>query len=160
MLRLLKSRKDSDVTFLVGPNKIPIEGHQLVLKARSPVFEAMFSQNWEGGKEGISIAIPDAEPEPFTKFLEVKTRNFVVSILWRLLKNCIFFVLLVHLRGHIMGGERVDSIADARSGSQIHGRLFGYQVRFSSQEDHWFMYIHGPNPKCNRDFPGGTTSWP
>lgn len=74
MLQLLKSREDCDVTFLVGPNKTPIESHQFVLKARSAVFKAMFSQNWEGGKGGTPtvVDIPDFEPQPFTKFLEVR----------------------------------------------------------------------------------------
>ena len=66
-LVLLNEGKDCDVTFLVGKSNERIPCHQLFLKARSPVFQAMFSGRWnEGNKE---IKIPDIDPVTFRSFL-------------------------------------------------------------------------------------------
>ena len=71
-LILLNEEKDCDVTFLVGPSKERIPCHQLFLKARSPVFQAMFSGRWnEGNKE---IKIPDVDPVTFRAFLKVMVK--------------------------------------------------------------------------------------
>ena len=70
-LCLLNEEKDCDVTFLVGPSNDRIPCHQLFLKARSPVFQTMFSNRWnEGNKE---IEVPDINPATFRTFLQVIT---------------------------------------------------------------------------------------
>ena len=76
-LRLLREEKRCDVTFLVGSTNEKIRGHQLFLIARSPVFEAMFSDRWITGTE---IQIPDVEPTTFRTFLEVHCRTAVIFL--------------------------------------------------------------------------------
>ena len=75
-LHLLAEQKHCDVTFLVGPMRERILCHQLFLKARSPVFEAMFSDRWnEGSKE---IKIPDIDSMTFAAFLKVSYKDRLV----------------------------------------------------------------------------------
>ena len=66
---LLTEQKHCDVTFLVGPSGERIQCHQLFLKARSPVFETMFSERWNEGKREIKI--PDVDSATFMAFLKV-----------------------------------------------------------------------------------------
>ena len=71
-LRLLREGKGSDVTFLVHETeRIPC--HKSFLVARSPVFEAMFSERWNNNNEAnMEIPIPDTDAITLRRFLEVK----------------------------------------------------------------------------------------
>ncbi|CAG7824002.1 unnamed protein product [Allacma fusca] len=67
-LAFLKRQKNCDVTFEVGQEKKKIQCHRSFLMSRSPVFETMFSENWDTW-EG-PIILPDVEPETFDFFLQ------------------------------------------------------------------------------------------
>ncbi|XP_060064975.1 BTB/POZ domain-containing protein 6-like [Ylistrum balloti] len=90
---LLTSSIGSDVTFLVGENKIRIPAHKLVLFSRSPVFYAMF----EGPlAEQGEITIPDISEQIFRLFLRylytddtILTEDNVVMILCAARKYCV-----------------------------------------------------------------------
>ena len=69
-LHALKDQQHCDVTFLVGPSNEKIHCHQLFLKLRSTVFEAMFSDRWNAGNKEIEI--PDVDPTTFHAFLKVR----------------------------------------------------------------------------------------
>ncbi|CAG7835641.1 unnamed protein product [Allacma fusca] len=64
-LGFLKKKKHCDVSFAVGPKKKKIQCHKFFLMSRSPVFEAMFSGEWDS-----PIPLPDIEPATFEFFLE------------------------------------------------------------------------------------------
>ena len=72
LLKLYKSGKHTDVEFVVGLDKQSFHSHQVVLMARSEVFEAMFSDSWTDGKRKVQIVIPDTESQAFALFLEVR----------------------------------------------------------------------------------------
>ena len=61
------------MTFIVGPSEERIHCHQLFLKARSPVFEVMFSERWnqDSSKE---VLLEDIDPKIFRKFLGVSVK--------------------------------------------------------------------------------------
>ncbi|CAG7717926.1 unnamed protein product [Allacma fusca] len=67
-LAFLKRQKNCDATFEVGQEKKKIQCHRVFLMSRSPVFETMFSENWDTW-EG-PILLPDVEPETFDFFLQ------------------------------------------------------------------------------------------
>ena len=69
-LDLLNQGTFSDVTFIVGEMKERIPCHQLFLKARSSVFEVMFSERWNQDTDK-EVTLEDVEPETFKMFLQV-----------------------------------------------------------------------------------------
>ena len=83
-LHALKEHQHCDVTFLVGPSSEKIKCHQLFLKLRSPVFEAMFSERWNAGSKEIEI--PDVDPTTFRAFLKVNPTDI----------NCYIFIIIWH----------------------------------------------------------------
>jgi BTB/POZ domain len=63
-----------DVTFLVGPTARKVTAHKLFLVSASPVFKAMFSENFASDAE---IEIPDVEEDAF---IQVKKNH--KQLLW------------------------------------------------------------------------------
>ncbi|CAG7829855.1 unnamed protein product [Allacma fusca] len=66
-ITFLRRQKNCDVTFVVGEEKRIIKCHKFFLMCRSPVFETMFSKNWDNCGP---IRLPDVEPGTFKLFLE------------------------------------------------------------------------------------------
>ena len=69
---ILENEISSDVAFIVSsedPSKAPtrIAAHKFMMKARSPVFEAMFSGAYKESSNEVSIV--DSEPETFKEML-------------------------------------------------------------------------------------------
>ena len=69
-LDLLREGTFADVIFIVGPSEERIPCHQLFLKARSPVFEDMFSVRWNQDTN-MEVLLEHVDPKIFKKFLEV-----------------------------------------------------------------------------------------
>ncbi len=59
----------SDVTFLIGPEKVPIKSHRLILALSSPVFTSMFYSPMLENQDIIEI--PDCRPDAFQALIEV-----------------------------------------------------------------------------------------
>ena len=64
--RALDEEIDTDVTFIVGEDKVHIKAHKLVLALRSRVFKAMFGDHFDSNRP---VPIKDAEEKEFRKFL-------------------------------------------------------------------------------------------
>eukprot|EP01126_Amoeba_proteus_P035184 TRINITY_DN3538_c0_g1_i1.p1 TRINITY_DN3538_c0_g1~~TRINITY_DN3538_c0_g1_i1.p1 ORF type:complete len:347 (-),score=49.47 TRINITY_DN3538_c0_g1_i1:304-1344(-) len=80
--RLREHTESSDVTFLVGPDRVPVKAHRCVLAATSEVFHRMF---FGGMKESTStqVLIGDERlsPESFKAFLDlVYTGTTVLNV--------------------------------------------------------------------------------
>jgi len=73
---VLESGRFSNVSFLVGPERVQIKAHSLILAARSSVFEAMFSLTWAQSQASddcnVPVEVPDTEPNSFRSFLMVR----------------------------------------------------------------------------------------
>jgi hypothetical protein len=61
---------DEDVTFLVGPDQIPIKAHKMVLAVNSKVFHAMFYGEFVE-KDKDKISIDDITPDIFQQLRAV-----------------------------------------------------------------------------------------
>jgi len=69
---LLTNEMSTDVTFNIKPSSghigdVKLSAHKLILCARSPVFEAMFSGKFVESNDEVNIV--DTEPEPFQEML-------------------------------------------------------------------------------------------
>ena len=69
---ILENEISSDVAFVVSsedPSKAPtrIAAHKFMMKARSPVYEAMFSGDYTESSDDVNIV--DSEPESFKEML-------------------------------------------------------------------------------------------
>jgi hypothetical protein len=62
MTYMLEQQLMCDVTFLVGPDQIPIKAHKYMLASASPVFYSMFEGPFA---EKGEVIIPDIEREVF-----------------------------------------------------------------------------------------------
>lgn len=76
-LKALYDKADmSDVTFHVGPNKVAIRAHRLVLAFASPIFKAMlYKPNLEGEPlktfiKNMEVSLPDEDPNMFKQLLQ------------------------------------------------------------------------------------------
>ena len=76
----------TDVTFIVGKDKVPIEAHKFMLASASEVFHAMF---YGSLPEGDCVTIPSSNPEAFCLMLQVMTMlgsDFIYNLqIWRLI---------------------------------------------------------------------------
>jgi hypothetical protein len=57
-----------DVAFVVGPGRVRMEAHRVVLAARSPMFAAMFFSNFLEGR-WAEVQLPDVDAELFSELL-------------------------------------------------------------------------------------------
>ena len=71
-MQLLKSKKLCDVIYTFPNLPDRIDAHEVILVARSPVFEQIFRMRRSGNVEGNEIEIGECAPETFQEFLEVK----------------------------------------------------------------------------------------
>jgi hypothetical protein len=97
---MLETGLYSDVTFFIEdanksespvPAAPPIKAHQFILRARSPVFETMFTEIWNKADDN------DAARKNMNEMLEVKLvdttyEHFVAFLMVRIIPLCLFGV--------------------------------------------------------------------
>ena len=91
---LYEKKIHSDVTFLVGSEKVSVKAHKLILAAKSDVMERMLYGNWTESRQS-EVSLPKTDPTAFEALLEYiytgRVVEFDVSCLPILVKVCDYF---------------------------------------------------------------------
>ena len=87
---MLTNELRADVTFSIRPPSsrsggVQLSAHKLILCARSPVFEAMFSGKFAESNDRVTIV--DAEPEPFKEMLRYVNSITLIELMHQVFKQ-------------------------------------------------------------------------
>jgi len=92
MKSLVNARDFSDVSFLVGPEKVLFRGHKCILSARCSVFKSMCTEKDGNLAKDEPLVLADMNPDIFTIVLE-----FIYTNCCRINENNVMDVLAVAL---------------------------------------------------------------
>ncbi|ESP00327.1 hypothetical protein LOTGIDRAFT_225923 [Lottia gigantea] len=80
MKKMVNSKENSDIKFMIGPNKQPMYAHRCILASRCAVFKAMFSEQVGNNKhkdKDVPLVLTETSPEVFLAMLEFIYTNCV-----------------------------------------------------------------------------------
>ncbi|KAK6175504.1 hypothetical protein SNE40_013957 [Patella caerulea] len=82
MKKMVNNKENSDIKFMIGPNKQSVYAHRCILSSRCAVFKAMFSEHVGNNKhttndKDVPLVLTETSPEVFLAMLEFIYTNCI-----------------------------------------------------------------------------------